>query len=90
VKAFDSDHIVRGRKSSCCGWKYWSRTRCRRGRKDFDRLPHVRATGITAYLRNGGKLEVAADGSARIGARTGLYDRRGDEISLDEVERIVI
>jgi len=50
-----------------------------------------RATGITAYLKNGGKLEVAQQMAAHESARTtGLYDRRGDEISLDEVERILI
>jgi site-specific recombinase XerD len=50
-----------------------------------------RATGITAYLKNGGKLEIAQQMAAHESARTtGLYDRRGDEISLDEVERIVI
>jgi site-specific recombinase XerD len=50
-----------------------------------------RATGITAYLTNGGKLEVAQQMAAHESARTtGLYDRRGDEIPLDEVERIVI
>jgi site-specific recombinase XerD len=50
-----------------------------------------RATGITAYLKGGGKLEVAQQMAAHESARTtGLYDRRGDEISLDEVERIVI
>jgi hypothetical protein len=41
-------------------------------------------------LTNGGKLEVAQQMAAHESARTtGLYDRR-DEISLDEVERIVI
>ena len=50
-----------------------------------------RATGITAYLRNGGKLEIAQQMAAHESARTtGLYDRRNDEISLDEVERIGI
>jgi site-specific recombinase XerD len=50
-----------------------------------------RATGITAYLKNGGKLEVAQQMAAHESARTtGLYDRRGDDISLDEIERIVI
>ncbi len=50
-----------------------------------------RATGITAYLTNGGKLEVAQQMAAHESARTtGLYDRRGDDISLDEVERILI
>ena len=50
-----------------------------------------RATGITAYLTNGGKLEVAQQMAAHESARTtGLYDRRSDDISLDEVERILI
>jgi site-specific recombinase XerD len=50
-----------------------------------------RATGITAYLKNGGKLEIAQQMAAHESARTtGLYDRRGDDISLDEVERILI
>ena len=48
-----------------------------------------RATGITEYLRNGGKLEIAQQMAAHESARTtGLYDRRDDEVSLDEVERI--
>jgi integrase/recombinase XerD len=50
-----------------------------------------RATGITAYLKNGGKLEVAQQMAAHESSRTtGLYDRRSDEVSLDEVERIRI
>lgn len=48
-----------------------------------------RATGITEYLRNGGKLEVAQQMANHESARTtGLYDRRGDGVSLEEVERI--
>jgi site-specific recombinase XerD len=50
-----------------------------------------RATGITEYLRNGGKLEIAQQMANHESARTtGLYDRRTDQVSLDEVERIVI
>src|SRR3954451_385004 len=50
-----------------------------------------RATGITAYLRNGGTLEKAAAMANHASTRTTqLYDRRRDEMSLDEVERIVI
>ena len=50
-----------------------------------------RATGITEYLRNGGKLEIAQQMANHESARTtGLYDRRQDQVSLDEVERIVI
>jgi hypothetical protein len=49
------------------------------------------ATGITAYLDAGGTLEnpraMAAHESPRT---TKLYDRTGDGITFDEVERINI
>jgi len=53
--------------------------------------PHsFRATGITTYLQNGGKLEIAQQMAGHESARTtGLYDRRHDAVALDEVERIV-
>jgi integrase len=48
-----------------------------------------RATGITAYLQNGGKLEIAQALAAHQSPRTTtLYDRTADEITLQEVERI--
>ncbi|MFM0512071.1 tyrosine-type recombinase/integrase [Paraburkholderia sp. RL17-373-BIF-A] len=48
-----------------------------------------RATGITAYLKNGGTLENAASMANHASIRTTqLYDRRRDDINLDEVERI--
>ena len=50
-----------------------------------------RATGITAYLKNGGTIERAAAMANHASTRTTqLYDRRRDEMSLDEVERILI
>jgi site-specific recombinase XerD len=49
-----------------------------------------RATGITACLRNGGTLEKAAMIANHASTcTTQLYDRRSDEVSLDEVERIL-
>jgi len=48
-----------------------------------------RATGITAYLSNGGTLENAAAMANHASTRTTqLYDRRRDDVSLDEIERI--
>ena len=48
-----------------------------------------RATGITAYLKSGGTLENAAAMANHASTRTTqLYDRRSDDITLDEVERI--
>jgi site-specific recombinase XerD len=50
-----------------------------------------RATGITAYLKNGGGLENAAAMANHASTRTTqLYDRRRDEFTLDEVEKIVL
>jgi site-specific recombinase XerD len=50
-----------------------------------------RATGITAYLKNGGTLEKAAAMANHSSTRTTqLYDRRRDELTLDEIERIAI
>jgi integrase len=50
-----------------------------------------RATGITAYLKNGGTLEKAAAMANHASTRTTqLYHRRRDEVSLDQVERIAI
>jgi len=50
-----------------------------------------RATGIPAYLKNGGTLEKAASMANHASTRTTqLYDRRADEVTLDEVERVGI
>jgi integrase/recombinase XerC len=50
-----------------------------------------RATGITAYLKNGGTLEKAATMANHASTRTTqLYDRRRDDVRLAEVERVVI
>jgi integrase/recombinase XerD len=50
-----------------------------------------RATGITAYLENGGTIENAQAIAAHESPRTTkLYDRTSDQITLDEIERILI
>jgi len=50
-----------------------------------------RGTGITAYLENGGKLEVAQHIAGHADASTTkLYDRRRDLASQEEVEKIGI
>ena len=48
-----------------------------------------RATGITAYLTNGGAIERAAiiAGHASINT-TKLFDRRPDDVTLEEIEKI--
>jgi integrase len=48
-----------------------------------------RATGITAYLANGGALEHAQEMAAHESPRTTkLYDRTKERLTQDEVERI--
>jgi integrase len=50
-----------------------------------------RATGITAYLSNGGTIEKAQQIAGHESPRTTkLYDRTNDELTLDEIERILI
>lgn len=50
-----------------------------------------RATGITCYLLNGGTLEKAQQIANHESPRTTkLYDRTTDEVSLDEIEKILI
>lgn len=50
-----------------------------------------RATGITEYMRNGAKLEMAQQMANHEAARSaGTYDWRADQINLDEVESVLI
>jgi len=51
--------------------------------------PTFRATGITAYLENGGTIEKAHAIAAHASPRTTkLYDRTSDVLTLEEIERI--
>jgi integrase/recombinase XerD len=50
-----------------------------------------RATGITAYLENGGTIENAQAIANHESPKTSkFYDRTSDQITLDEIERIGI
>jgi len=72
-------------------WRMIGRRASQAGIKTKIGCHTFRATGITEYLRNGGKLEIAQQMANHESARTtGLYDRRNDQVSLDEVERILI
>ena len=90
---------VRGRSGKLTGnpllqsdvWRMIRRRALSAGIKTEIGCHTFRATGITAYLKNGGRLEIAQQMAAHESSRTtGLYDRRSDEVSLDEVERIGI
>jgi site-specific recombinase XerD len=66
--------------------------RCRRaGIGDRFNCHTFRATGITVYLKNGGQLEHAQHMAGHAKPETTkLYDRRQQETTLDEVERIIL
>jgi site-specific recombinase XerD len=50
-----------------------------------------RAAGITTYLQNGGTIENAARIANHESTRTTqLYSRVDDQLTLDEIERIVV
>ncbi len=54
-------------------------------------LPLDKSLGITAYLSNGGTLENARAIAAHESSQTTrLYDRTNDEVTLNEIERIII
>jgi integrase len=51
----------------------------------------LRATGITVYLKHDGALEHAQQMAGHSSPRTTkLYDRRGDEVTLEEYEKVRI
>ena len=66
--------------------------RARRAGLPEELSPHsFRGTGITEYLRNGGELETAARIAGHESTRTTqLYNRVHEEVTLDEIERILI
>jgi integrase/recombinase XerD len=50
-----------------------------------------RAIGITDYLENGGDINIAKRMAGHSNIKTTeLYDRRGDEVSFSEIERVGI
>jgi hypothetical protein len=50
-----------------------------------------RATGVTAHPKNGGTLQKVGQMANHASTRTArLYDRRAEELTLDEVERILV
>jgi site-specific recombinase XerD len=77
------------RMSRVDAWKMIKRRALRASIKE-DISPHsFRGTGITLYLESGGSLEHAQAIADHASPRTTkLYDRTGDQLSLDEIERI--
>jgi site-specific recombinase XerD len=77
--------------SQAIAWQMLQR-RARDAGLDTELCNHTfRATGITTYLKNGGTLERAANMACHASTRTTqLYDRRPDDVTLDEIEKIQI
>jgi site-specific recombinase XerC len=72
-------------------WRMVQRRAERLGKKVRIGCHTFRATGITAYLEADGTLENVQAMAAHESPRTTkLYDRTGEQITLDEVERIAI
>ena len=72
-------------------WAMVNRRRLRAGIETKIGNHTFRATGITAYLKNSGTLEKAAHMANHARTRTTqLYDRRAEDVTLDEVERVLI
>ena len=91
-RALDRRHQLTGRRLHRVDVLAMVKRRAKRMGLSRDICCHTfRATGITAYLMNGGTLEHAQQIANHESPRTTkLYDRTSDDISLDEIERIVI
>jgi hypothetical protein len=88
AKSMKCRHRAKSGRAQCLGSH--SQTSAEGGLFDSGRVSHLaRATGVTVYLENGGRLEHAQQMAGHESPRTTkLYDRTKDEITLSEVERI--
>lgn len=72
-------------------WRMIQRRAMKAGIETHVSCHSFRATGITNYLEHNGLLENAQKMAAHASPRTTkLYDRTGDQITLDEVEKITL
>jgi hypothetical protein len=81
-----------GRKDGAAGWRRMIvRRAVQAGIITSIGCHTFRASGITVYLLNGGLLEYAQQMAGHESARTTkLYDRRNDQMTLDQMERIML
>jgi integrase len=50
-----------------------------------------RATGVTEYMNSGGTIEIAQKIAGHTSpSTTRIYDRSGDQLTLEEIERVQI
>ena len=92
VRPLGSDRTLSGRPlPQATAWQMLQRHARAAGIETVICNHTFRATGITTYLKNGGTLERAAHMASHSSTRTTqLYDRRSDEVTLDEIEKIQI
>lgn len=65
--------------------------RCKRAGVSWEKVCcySFRATGITNYMRNGGRIDAAKEWAGHADERTtGLYYRDADRVTVEEVERM--
>ena len=61
------------------------------GHRDGHSNHSFRGIGITDYLERGGDINIAKRMAGHSNVKTTeLYDRRGDEVSFSEIERVGI
>ena len=88
-RATEHGRITKRRLTRFTAWEMVKR-RARAAGLPEDTTNHTfRATGITVYLENGGTIENARNIAAHASLRTTqCYDRRGESVTLDEINRI--
>lgn len=84
-----SSTISDTRLSRLAAWEMVKRRAKSAGLPEGTTNHSFRATGITVYLQNGGTIENARNIAAHASIRTTqTYDRRGDAVTLEEINRI--
>ncbi len=88
-RAGDAGRVSERRLTRHAAWEMVKR-RARAAGLPADTTNHTfRATGITVYLENGGTIENARNIAAHASLRTTqCYDRRSEQVTLDEISRI--
>jgi hypothetical protein len=83
------DEIVRELASGSEPTPLWRRDPGLNLLRGYAKTPSFGAAGITSFLQNGGSLEVAQRIAGHADSRTTkLYDRRAQQVLVEDMERI--
>lgn len=81
--------VTQNRLNRLSAWEMVKRRAKLAGLPEGTTSHSCRATGITVYLQNGGTIENARNIAAHASIKTTqMYDRRGDAVTLEEINRI--